>query len=322
LFEGVKAGWARLKNASLTARLARRQGSEPQGRVAALHEVRDAFDASRKERPRVPEPRANPFENVKLDKAPVYDRVIDKPVAGTGDYDPLNLLHNFYLLESMRGYLGSGTEWDLIGNRQHIHFSEKNDFTLEQRDLVRKEAPELISFLAYAVASELENADVFEGPKEKIPNWVMVGGPSGLPASPDQILENAREQGLTYAQFALAAADFFSEPGWHVGWGGENWVKISKQILKYNPENGSQPDVWLDYVFHLHHNKGTIFDKLSFSGSWDKETTLGDLKAILDFREAPYEGPEAFVAFLQQRGFDVPYPYLSRIAHGRKIGAW
>jgi len=135
-----------------------------------------------------------------------------------------------------------------------------------QRDaLVEQYAPEVANYVTHAVAGELRFAVKRRLGGEPLPAWLTkavydnnnsLGGRAG---GQQAILEAAKREGLSPQQFAQVASRIFSQPGWGVDFGGKKWANIADAISHYH-EGRMTKTAWLDHVFDLQHNGGSIFD--------------------------------------------------------------
>jgi len=139
----------------------------------------------------------------------------------------------------------------------------------KQRDaLVEQYAPEVANYVTHAVAGELRYAVKIKG--EPLPTWLTKairdsgGAYAGeKPGGQLAILEAAKGEGLSPQQFAQVAARIFSHPSWgeyfNGHFGGKKWANIADAISHYH-DGSMTKTAWLDHVFDLQHNGGSIFE--------------------------------------------------------------
>lgn len=64
--------------------------------------------------------------------------------------------------------------------------------------------------------------------------------------------------------FVKLSEKVFGEGYWSMGYGGKAWADISKAWLKlYYAKSIKEKNIWIDHIYDLEHNSGTVFDKLS-----------------------------------------------------------
>jgi len=199
----------------------------------------------------------------------------------------------------------------------------------QQREaLVDEYAPQVVNFVTQAVAGELRHAvsSLFGG--SKLPKWLKDAVPKddywyGSPRAEGQaaILEAAKREGLSPVQFAQEASRIFSQPGWRGGYGGKKWANISDAITHYY-DGKMTKTAWLDHVFDLQHNGGSIFEGKvrTVEFDWDfgpkfleAKLEASDPGKLLDhMREVAYKG--------------TPVVLEPEVAHvlreGAALGAW
>jgi phosphohistidine swiveling domain-containing protein len=175
-------------------------------------------------------------------------------------FDATNVMVNYYVLGLMQqraemaaGKLGPAyAKW--IG---------------AQRDaLVAKFAPQVENYLTQAVAGELRWAR-----DDQMPGWLYKaakGAGGGRAAAQEAILTAAKVQGMGPLEFAQEAARIFRLPGWDKGvFGGKPWANIADAIVHYH-DGSLTKTAWLDHVFDLQHNGGSIFSGKVHSVTWDR----------------------------------------------------
>jgi hypothetical protein len=253
---------------------------------------------------------------------------MSSPVQGLSELDAFSMVHKFYLLDAMEAFRGNGAqEWRPTENHGHMNFAKSFDFALMKRDLARKSGPAVASYLALMLAKDLYHGtrrdydhwgDDRYGPVDQFPDWIRHA------ESGEEIIERAQSQGLSYEQFGKLAADLFRKPGWNPRYGGGKWAEIAETLSEYRPNNPAGylpdiPEIWLDHVFDLDHNTGSLFTK---SPSVGREGGA-KLKAFLTFKEeGKYEGPMAMVEFIERQGYSAPIELESIAQRGRNLGVW
>jgi len=85
------------------------------------------------------------------------------------------------------------------------------------------------------------------------------------------------------ADFMKVAKVAFYDLKWGSSFGGENWGKIADGWLHLNSSTDTKDtSVWIDHVYALQHNTGTVFNKLK--EYYDKNSGYDWLKKTLDYK--------------------------------------
>jgi len=196
-----------------------------------------------------------------------------------------------------------------------------------QRDaLVNEYSPQVVNYVTQAVAGELRFAVDYKLGGYKLPKWLKdaVGDDAwGQPraAGQEAILEAAKKQGLSPVQFAKEASRIFSQPGWDGVYGGKKWAAISDAITHYYEGNMTKT-AWLDHVFDLQHNGGSIFGGKVQSVTFDSSFGRKFLQAKLEASD-----PGQLLDQMHGQGYNgtpvVLEPEVAHVLHeGAAAGAW
>lgn len=91
----------------------------------------------------------------------------------------------------------------------------------------------------------------------------MAGKASDMHRNRQAAYEAVRESGISFEKFVKICKRVFNDLEWYEGYGGKAWSKITDAWLKlYKAENLDDISVWIDHIYDLQHNTGTVFNKL------------------------------------------------------------
>lgn len=211
---------------------------------------------------------------------------------------------DYYLYEYIKHISGANkvpqelhVEYATEGLSPSPSFKVGHIATLHQLALEEQWAPILKEYLHYAIVSELCHSSTmalsFNTNKTNAALWGW--GKLGELSS--------------RAMLAEWATQIFLMP-WHENFGGQKWLQIAK-LLRYaeTGEIDSAPftdHLFLDRVFSMQHNSGTVFSKagLSFSARYNLKTVLnahgiGDMETV-----SFYASSEANMLYSQLRSYN------------------